>query len=179
MANPYSTPAMPTAPMPVVRPILWLACLPQFLILGAVIAIGWFATRSLEGVVLGALSYLVYSYGSRAVLLRAHRRGMRLSGNLHYEAAIEAFQDSYAFLSRHPWIDRFRSITMLTPAAMCYREMALINIAAAYGQLGDGAAAKLYYQRAAAEFPSSTMARNALTFIDSVERAQALSSNSR
>ena len=59
---------------------------------------------------------------------------------------------------------------MMSRSAMSYREMAQINIAFAYSQIGDSAKAKQYYQRALDEFPHSGMARAALRMIDSVER---------
>jgi tetratricopeptide (TPR) repeat protein len=177
MVNPYAPPASSTAPLPIVRPIYWPAVIPQCVALSGAIAIGWFWMRSSEGVFWGAAAYLLYSFGSRSLIPRAHRRGSRLMQGQQYEAAIKAFENSYAFFSRHSWLDRFRSITMMSPGAMCFREMALINIAAAYAQLGDGAMAKHYYQRAATEFPGSVMARGALVLIESVERSQASTSD--
>ncbi len=51
--------------------------------------------------------------------------------------------------------------------------MALINIAFAYGQMGNGERAKEYYERARREFPQSAMAQAALNMIRSAERVRA------
>jgi Tfp pilus assembly protein PilF len=59
---------------------------------------------------------------------------------------------------------------MLTHAAMPYREMALINIAFCYSQLGNVGQAKAYYQRTLQEFPTSSMARTALNTYEAMER---------
>jgi len=158
-----------TARMPVVRQMSWRATLPQLAALGIAASIGWLLTRSTEGVVWGTLVYLVYSFGSRSLLLRAHRRGMHHSKLQQYSEAIREFESSYSFFSRNSWIDRYRSITMMSPSAISYREMALANIAFSYSQLGQGTNAKAYYQRALDEFPNSMMARAALRLIESVE----------
>jgi len=62
---------------------------------------------------------------------------------------------------------------MMSPSAMSYREMALINIAFAYSQIGNGKRAKEYYERAQKEFPNSGMANAALKMIESLEQLRA------
>lgn len=159
-----------SARMPVVRQTSWPATIPQVAAIVIATSIGWFLTRSSEGVIWGTLVYLVYSFGSRSVLLRAHRRGMHHLRLQQYTEAIRAFESSYSFFSRSPWIDRYRSITMMSPSAISYREMALVNIAFSYSQLGQGISAKESYQRALDEFPNSAWAKAALRLIESVER---------
>jgi hypothetical protein len=149
----------------------WWATIPQFLVLGAACIFGLLITKSPRGVVWGAAIYLAYSFASRSLLARAHRRGVRLSRNQQFAAAIPAHQASYDFFARHAWLDRYRAITMMSASAMSYREMALCNIAFAYTQIGEGAKAKQFYQRALSEFPGSTMAAAALRMIDASERA--------
>ena len=61
---------------------------------------------------------------------------------------------------------------MMSPSAMSYREMALINIAFAYSQIGNGIKAKEYYQQTQQEFPDSGMANAALKMIESVEQSR-------
>lgn len=157
--------------VPTVRPISWAATIPQFLSLAAAATVGWFVTHSLSGVYWGGAVYLICSLGSRRLIPRDHRRGIRLSQAHQYEDAIRAYKDSYEFFTRHAWIDRYRSLTMMSPSAISYREMALINIAFAYSQIGNGDKAKEYYRRAQEEFPDSGMANAALKMIESVERS--------
>ncbi len=156
--------------IPMVRPRSWLATIPKILALTTTVAIGWFATHSSNGVFWGAAVYVIYSFGSRKLIPSAHRRGVRLSQNEQYREAIAAHQESYEFFTRHSWLDRYRAITMMSPSAMSFREMALLNIAFAYSQIGEGEKAKQHYQRALAEFPGSGMANAALLLIESVER---------
>ena len=157
--------------VPTVGPISWPATIPPLLALSAAVSMGWFVTRSASGIFLGAAAYLIYSFSSRKLIPHAHRRGVRLSQTQQFEDAIHAHEESYEFFTRHSWLDRYRAITMMSPSAMSFREMALINIAFAYGQIGNGNKAKEYYQRAYEEFPDSGMAIAALKMIESVERS--------
>jgi len=154
---------------PVVRQTSWLLAIPQFVILGLLVAISVLIFRDEYGVfsaaAFGALIYLSYSYGSRFLLLRYHRQGRKLTDQKNYTEAIQAFKLSYNFFSKYSWVDRFRYLTMMTPAHQSFREMALINIAYCYGQLGDKDQTKAYYERALREFPESVMAQSALDFI--------------
>lgn len=154
---------------PVVRQISWLAVLPQLAACGAATAIGTWLVRKPNGIgmMLGAATYLAYSIGSRRLIPRDHRRGMHLYRNEQYAAAIQAFEESYVFFSRHRWIDRFRAVVLMSPSAISYREMALCNIAFCYSQLGDGQNAELYYRRAIYEFPNSGLAAAAIRMIES------------
>lgn len=158
--------------VPTVRPMSWLASIPQLLALAAAVTVGWLVTKSSSGVFWGAVVYLAYSFGSRRLIPHAHRRGMRLAQTQQFEDAIRAHEESYDFFTRHSWLDRYRSITMMSPSAISYREMALINIAFAYSQIGTGDKAKEYYQRAQEEFPDSAMANAALRMIEAVQRSR-------
>ena len=176
MSNPYESKSLgdsSSAQAPIIRPVSWPVALFHIVILLSLL-VGcfiWFGTS--ESIVLASGAWLAYSFGSRWILTRAHRRGMKLNRAGRHEEAVSAFQASYQFFSRYSWIDRFRAITMLSAAAMSYREMALCNMAFAYSQMGMGLQAKQTYQRALAEFPESGLATAALRFIDAGERIHA------
>jgi len=138
-----SMPKLPTA-----RPVSWPAVILKVVVFVSAIGTGWLITRDSNGVALGAGAYLVYSFGSRKLFLGDHRRGMQHIQQREFEEAIPDFKAGYSFFTRHSWLDRYRAITVLSPSAMSYREMALLNIAFAYGQLGEGAKSKEYYLRA-------------------------------
>jgi tetratricopeptide (TPR) repeat protein len=147
--------------------------IPQLLALGLLIALstalfwdsmGWFSGS------LGAVLFLCYSQGSRWLLLTHHRQGMQLTKQGNFSGAIAAFEKSYVFFSKHPWLDYYRSLTMMTPVLQSYREMALINIAYCYAQLGDKQQTKAYYERTLKEFPNSGMAQSAMQFIHLIEQ---------
>lgn len=156
---------------PVIRQISWPAVLPQLMALACAMAVGAYVAPRSNGTFLGAAAYLAYSIGSRTMIARDHRRGVRLYRKQEYSAAIQAFEDSYRFFARNPWIDRFRAVVMMSPSAVSYREMALCNIAFCYSQLGNGEKAESYYRRALDEFPNSGLAAAALRMIESVRQA--------
>jgi len=173
MSNPYASPgsssAMTGAPM--VRPISWSAAAVQFVVLFGLIILAWSLTRSSEGIVFAAGGYLLYSFASRFLIAASHRRGIRLSRAGRYQEAIQAYEQSLKFFSRHPWIDRFRAVTLLSASAMTYREMALCNIAFCYAQLGERIQAKESYRRVLQEFPSNSLAIVSLRMIECGEQA--------
>lgn len=144
--------------------------IPQLAALGFAVAVGMYLTQTSNGVILGAAAYLAYANGSRMLIARDHRRGVRLYRQQQFAAAIQAFDESYRFFSRNPWIDRFRSLVLMSPSAISYREMALCNIAFCYSQLGNGENSQTYYRRALDEFPDSGLAAAALRMIESVQQ---------
>ena len=157
--------------VPIVRRISWPGVLPQLVAVVACILISTaILGASSNSVAMGAFCYLAYSLGSRAVLLRQHHAGIRATQAGQYEAATRHFQSSYEFLQRRPWIDRYRYIVLMSPSACSFREMALVNMAVAYVQLGRGAEATVLYERALHEFPGSVPAASALNLIRGLEK---------
>jgi tetratricopeptide (TPR) repeat protein len=156
--------------VPVIQQISWPAVLLHLAIGGSLIGIAALFLPPSRAVMAGALVYLIYAWASRAVAARHHQRGMRLVRSHRFAEAIEAFEASYAFFSRQQWLDRYRSVFLLSPSGISYREMALVNIAFSAAQLGDGARAKAYYQRALQEFPQSGIATAALNIIAAAEK---------
>lgn len=158
----------------VARQWTWQLVLPQVVVQSVLIAgsvlIFWQQYQFLS-ISLGAIVYLIYSYGSRALLLKHHRLGRVLSDQGKYREAITAFERSYKFFSKHSWLDEYRFLTMMTPALQTFREMALINIAYCYVQLGDVEQAAAYYGRAITEYPTSKMARAGLDAIQEMRHS--------
>ena len=101
---------------------------------------------------LGAVMYIAYLVVARRVIPRWHRRGIKLVKAGAYADAIPAFEQSYAFFSNHQWLDSKRYLVLLSSSKISYREMALISIAVSYGQLGEGAKSKEYYEKTLKEF---------------------------
>ncbi len=121
--------------------------------------------RSERAALYGVAIYFAYSIASRQLLAGSFQRGMRLLKKGRYEDAIPAFEKSYGFFEEHPWLDRLRCITMMSPCVSSYREMALVNIAMCYGQMGDVESSRSYFQKALDEFPGSMSARVGLNTI--------------
>lgn len=160
---------MPQAP--VIRPFSWLATIPQFLIYSGVLGVVYAITHSMDrAIFIGIPIVLCYSIGSRYVLPAAHRRGLRLTHQERFEEAMEAYQESFEFFTRNAWIDRYRSIFMMSPGTMSYREMALCNIAYCYLQMGNGDQAEAYYRRALEMAPENGIALSALRMIETLRK---------
>jgi hypothetical protein len=122
--------------------------------------------RPRDGLVFGGGAYLSYSVLSRFFLTRSHRTGISQVRRQQFGDAIESFQKSLAFFDRHPRVDRFRSIVLMSASAASYREMALANIAFCYVQLGNGDRARRYYELCQEQFPESALASAALRMMD-------------
>lgn len=152
---------------PTIRQISWIATIPQFAAIAVLIIISCFGFGVSNGLLIGTAVYLIYSFVSRLLVARDHRRGIGLLRKGQFKEAIQAFEASYRFFSEHLWIDRFRSIVLMSASAITYREMALCNIAFAYLQMGDGATAEGYYRRTLEQFPESIIAVTSLTLIAS------------
>jgi tetratricopeptide (TPR) repeat protein len=148
---------------------------PAFLIhLGmmGVAAIGGAAlVRNPVGALFGIGLYLFAAIALRLLLAPDHRRGIRLVRANRWAEALRAFEASHAYFQRHPWLDRYRTVFLLSVSRASFREMALLNAAFCHTQLGNGAQAKETYQRALAEFPDSGMARAALNMIEAIEKS--------
>ena len=154
---------------PVVREWSWRLVVPQ--LLAVVVAIGAFSLvlgLDRAAFLWGAGIYLVYSFGSRALLARHHKSGMSALRAGMYAEAIEHFRASYRFFSKHSWLDKYRSFTMMSPSAASYREMALLNVAFCHGNLGNGAEAKAAYEQVSRESPESPVAKAALRMIGAI-----------
>lgn len=161
---------MVNSEVPVVKKIAWAYTVPQLMLLFLLTLFFWKAflpTNLSLAAAYGAVVYLLYSFGSKSLLLRYHREGIHLSKLKAFREAIDKFQRSYGFLESHPWLDKYRFITMLDSSALSYREMALCNIAYSHVQLDDPVSALKYYQRALEEFPESEMAQSGIEYVAS------------
>jgi tetratricopeptide (TPR) repeat protein len=159
--------------IPIIRQTAWLLIIPQLIVLALCIglsaALFWdeFQVFSLS---IGGAIYIIYALASRLWLTHHHGQGVNLVKSGKYQRAITEFEKSYTFFAKYPWIDRFRAVTVLNPSAVSFREMALVNIAFCYLQLGDAVKMKAAYQRALDEFPNSAMARKMMNLILSEEK---------
>lgn len=152
--------------VPIVRQVSWIGAVPQLIALVLAVFIGKFLFPD-YGFLFGASVYLVYSFGSRLLIVRDHRSGIDLVKKGEYAAAIPRFEESLRFLDRHPWIDNARSIVLMSASKSSFREMALANIGFCYSQLGRGAEAKAAYEKCLARFPDSGLATAALRMLNS------------
>lgn len=120
------------------------------------------------GVLAATAGMLLYIFLSRAVLTRSHRRGIRLVKAKQFDAALPHFAASVAFFEQNGWIDRWRSVVLLSMSAMSYREMGLCNMAFCHSQARRGPEAKALYEQILAEYPENGIAEASLNMMRSV-----------
>ncbi len=114
----------------------------------------------IEAFIIGGGVFVVYTFGARHFIASDNRRGLKAVALKDYDAAIEHFKKSYAFFSRHEWLDRYRSITLMSSSLWSYREMALMNIITANTRKKDFAAASEACRRVLEEFPENQIAQS-------------------
>lgn len=153
---------------PILKQTAWLSLVPQAVIF-VLLVLGARRLGAGDPVFAAAIVYLVALFSLRWLVAFHHRKGIRRFKRGRYERAIGEFRKSYDFFTRHPWIDRFRYVTLLSSSRVSYREMALVNIAFCHGQIGAGREAREYYERALAEFPDSELAKAALRMMESAQ----------
>ncbi len=155
---------------PIVKQLAWISLIPQLLVMAGIVAV-MVQLKAPYPLITGALVYLALSICLRQLVPAAHRHGMARLKNKDYRAAIAEFRKSYDLFSKHRWIDRLRYLVLLSPSRVGHREMALLNIAYCYGQIGEGTMSRKYYQKTLAEFPDSEIAKTALKMFASAQRA--------
>jgi tetratricopeptide (TPR) repeat protein len=126
-------------------------------------------TFSLLPLLIGAALYFLWSSLAQRLFLRDHRIGILFLRSGVYPQAIQAFERSEAQFAQLPWLDRFRWITLLSPSAIGYREMALNNIGYAYLQLGKYAQARASYQKLLEQFPDGITSQAAAGVIARID----------
>lgn len=151
---------------PIVKQVAWLSFVPQLLILSIFIVLASL-TGSQTPAIMGALAYFGTSVVLKRTVAQHHRKGISHLKIGEFGPAIELFEQAYEFFNRYRWVDDWRYITLLSSSRVSYREMALLNMAYCYGQLGEGDRSREFYDKTIAEFPDSAMATAAIKMLDS------------
>jgi len=151
---------------PTVKQIAWLSLMPQLLLLSVFIYLASL-TGTENPAIIGALAYISASILLRKTVALHHRMGMAHFRKEEFAPALARFQQSYVFFNHNKWVDDWRYLTLMSSSRISYREMALLNVAYCYGQLGEGARSREYYQKTLLEFPDSAMAKAAINMLDS------------
>lgn len=160
---------------PVVRQRAWLAGLFHILLLLVLgFIFGLFSDSFIDGLDLALIVYFIAYLLLRFLVPRNHRQGVAFFKSGNYTQAISEFEKSYDFFTEHAWIDKYRFIVLLSSSRISYTEMALVNIAFCYTQIGNGGKAKEYYEKTLSQFPDSGMAQSALRMMQAVEDGKAV-----
>ncbi len=103
---------------------------------------------------------------SRSYFRRYHSKGIMAVKSQNYQDAIDNFKLSYDYLKRQSWIEKLDFITLLNTSKYKYSEMALMNIAFSYTQLGDKLGAVAWYEKVIKDFPDNGTAVAALRMLN-------------
>jgi tetratricopeptide (TPR) repeat protein len=153
---------------PITRQVKLLPLIPQLLFMGLIILI-FYLFQSSDPLLYGLVTYLIIFIVIRNIIPLNHRNGIRLYKTREYQKAILEFEKSYSFFEKHSWIDRYRYIVLLSSSRISYLEMALINMAFCYSQIGNGLKSKELYEKTLNMFPDSQIAKTALKMFESAK----------
>lgn len=157
---------------PTARQVAWISLMPHALVL-ALMVWPWhqfaYPDELTMAFAYGAMSYLLLSKLLRNPIPKSHRAGMHKVKAEDFKAAIPYFEKSYQFFKEYQWVDNYRHLLVLTSTAASYKEMALLNAAFCYGQIGEGKKSKESYEQVLKEFPESGVAIAALKQIEAAE----------
>ena len=153
--------------VPTIGQLSWPALLPQFIVIGLFFYI-YDSLGTETSFLYAALTYCVLALLLRNLLAKDHRKGIRLVKQLKFTEAIPYFEKSVIFFARNSWVDKFRSLTLLSASKLSYKEMGLANIAFCYSQTNNGQKAKEYYERILSEFPNNGLALAGLKMVTSM-----------
>jgi tetratricopeptide (TPR) repeat protein len=162
--------------IPFVKQIAWMSIIPQLIILFIIIML-FVQLKVPNPPIVGAIVYWTCSIALRYFVPKSHREGMKFTKLQAYEKAIVSFKNSYDFFTKYRWVDNNRYLTLLSSSKMCYREMALCNIAFCYSQIGKGTNAIEYYSLVLEEYPENGLAKSGLAILNSLKDQSQNSSN--
>lgn len=148
--------------MPVVRQLLWIGLITQFIAIAVLAGIAYVAFPVLGipfDIFIAALAYLIFCGIMRATLTRDHRSGMRAYRAQKLQDAISYFEASYDFFSKRRRLDTWRALLFGVASPNPYRVIALCNTAYCYAQAGNGQRAIKLYEQALHEEPGCALAK--------------------
>jgi tetratricopeptide (TPR) repeat protein len=152
--------------IPTIRQAAWISVIPQIILMTVLVFIFYYFQFE-EYLINGVVAYLIISFLLRTQIPKSHRHGMSLVKQKQFENAIAYFEKSLEFFESNEWIDKYRFIVLLSSSKITYREMAFVNIAFCYSQIGKGEKAREYYNIALENYPDSEIAKTALNLMDS------------
>jgi tetratricopeptide (TPR) repeat protein len=121
------------------------------------------------GSLVGLIVLVVYVKGMQWYLMRYHQAALKLIRAGKFDEALVPLQKALEFYTEHPGLDRWRHVLMATASRFSLREVAMMNIAYCFGQIGDKEKMIKHYERLASEYPDNMAAQNTLRFIDTLQ----------
>lgn len=154
-----------SANVPIVRQVSQSAILIIILVWAVFIAFFTILFQK-HGIFIGVVLFSGLFILLQQLIPSSHNKGMKAIKQKDFKAALEHFELSLDFFTRNAWVDKYRAVTMLSASKMCYREMALCNIAFCYVQAGQAEKAKALYEEILKQYPDNGIAYYALNSIN-------------
>ena len=140
--------------IPVFRPVSIFGVILLIFVFSLIVMFGFFVggkfspgSQTLVGIAVALCLIGLYMAFVRWFFLADFNKGLRLlQTGKSPKVAITLFERFLLDLDENSWIDHWRFLVLLSPAAITYREMSLVNIAYCYGQTGEREKSKAYYE---------------------------------
>jgi hypothetical protein len=153
------------------RQVNWIVFIPHGILLTLItLLLLSLGVKNDLALLVAAFIYMGLSMLLHAVIPTNHRLGITLLKQGNFEAAKKSFDKSYEYFTRNKWLDDYRSIFILSASKMSYKEMAMINAALCLLRMDDLVNSKMAYQKVLTQFPDSFMAKNAISYIEDLEK---------
>ncbi len=152
--------------MPIYKSISFIRLIPQAFILILIYEI----FRNIEVpnyTILSIVAFIMLSIYLKIIIPRSHRKGIFFIKKNNYASALLCFHLSYQFFHRYEWLDKYRSLFLLSASKLSYKEMALANMGFCYLRMDKKKDARKIYQRLLTEFPHNQQAKEALNALNS------------
>lgn len=155
----------------VIPKVSWLMMIPILAIITGFVLAASAMFDVLYGLV-GGLVPVVLAQVLRRTVVRQQYLAVKLMNKDMYKQALPYCEKALAFIERHPWVDRYRWVALMSPTKVSYREMAMSNLAGCYMQVGEAKKAIELWEKMQQEFPGSEFAARALRFVESMKKME-------
>jgi hypothetical protein len=148
--------------------IVWLAIVPRLLFIG-ILCMVYYQWDKRNFVVFGFITYLIVWYGLRAIAFPGDvHKSIRLIREEKFREAIPHIERSIDFYTKHPWIDKYRFLLMVSSSKRGIRESSICNLGFCLLQIGQVKDAKELYEDVLRQYPENTVARSQLRTINTL-----------
>ncbi|MCB1160144.1 MAG: tetratricopeptide repeat protein [Leptospiraceae bacterium] len=116
-------------------------------------------------VLLAIFIMVVYRIILKYTFLFQYTKGLQVSSEEQFMAAIEHFYKSYLFFRKYHFLDRFRAVFLLNVSSYSYAEMSLCNLGYCYAKLNQYQEADNHYKTCLEINPNNKLASTGLSLL--------------
>ena len=150
------------------KEIVWLSIVPRLLFIG-ILCLAFYPLDKKYFFQVAFIGFLIVTFGLRRVAFPADiRTSITLIREAKFEEAIPFIKRSIEFYSKHPWIDKYRFLLMISSSKLGIMEMSLCNLAYCHLQIGEVKVARQMYEDVLRQYPENPIAKVQLATINIV-----------